>query len=65
MRSKNRCWKSYIPSISVTKNYDDIVGGKFEKYFATIDSTDFSLQSIMTEPPFMMEHNSLHCFRTI
>jgi hypothetical protein len=26
MRSKNRCWKSYIPSISVTTNYDDIVG---------------------------------------
>jgi hypothetical protein len=35
--SKNRCWKSYIPSIQCnTKNYDDIVGGKFEKYFATM-----------------------------
>jgi putative hemolysin len=40
---------------SVPQNYDDIVGANLKSIFATIDSTDFSLQSIMTEPPFMME----------
>lgn len=42
-------------------NYDDIVGVvDLKNLFATIDNADFSLQNIMVDPPFMMEHTTAY-----
>lgn len=42
-------------------NYDDIVGvANLKNMFANIDADDFSLASIMTDPPFMMEYTTAY-----
>lgn len=42
-------------------NYDDIVGvANLKNMFANIDAYDFSLASIMTDPPFMMEYTTAY-----
>ncbi|NRS89636.1 putative hemolysin [Flavobacterium sp. 7E] len=42
-------------------NYDDIVGvANLKNIFATIDNEGFSLQSIMTDAPFMMEYTTAY-----